>query len=111
MYFTNILVVSLAVFLGLVTAQTTTEPVTGIQGNATVVENNPPGIVYTATLPEKEFNNPADPRGNIKGSIAAVAASNGIGVEFKVSFSNLPTSGGPFRTSFFHTFTFFPSLV
>ncbi|KAE8452238.1 hypothetical protein EG329_001705 [Mollisiaceae sp. DMI_Dod_QoI] len=95
MYTSSILAVSLAA-LSFVAAQTTTDPVTGIVGNASVVENNPPGLVYTATLPTTEFNNPADPRGNIKGSVAAVASSNGIGVDFKVSFSNFPTSGGPF---------------
>ncbi|RDW67722.1 hypothetical protein BP6252_09118 [Coleophoma cylindrospora] len=72
------------------------DPVTGALGNATVVENNPPGKVYKATLPEKEFFNPDDPRGNVKGSISAVANDNGIGVTFKVKFENLPTSGGPF---------------
>ncbi|RDW74047.1 hypothetical protein BP5796_07489 [Coleophoma crateriformis] len=72
------------------------DPLTGALGNATVVENNPPGKVYKATLPEKEFFNPDDPRGNVKGSISAVANDNGIGVTFKVKFENLPTSGGPF---------------
>ncbi|CZR50857.1 related to cytosolic Cu/Zn superoxide dismutase [Phialocephala subalpina] len=96
MYLFSILAVFLTVFSSLVTAQTTTEPITGIRGNASIVENNPPGVVYTATLPTTEFNNPTDPRGNIKGSVSAVAASNGIGVDFKVSFENLPTGGGPF---------------
>jgi len=85
--------VSLAVLLSCVGAQNTT---TGALGNASVVVNNPPGAVYVATLPTTEFNNPSDPRGNVKGSIAATANPNGIGVSFSVSFSNLPTSGGPF---------------
>lgn len=54
------------------------------------------GPVYTATLPEKEFFNPADPRGNVKGSVSATAGPGGVGVAFTVSISNLPTSGGPF---------------
>jgi len=82
--------------LGLVGAQSGGTVVTGLLGNATVVENNPPGVIYTATLPAVEFNNPSDPRGNIKGSISAVANANGIGVAFSVDFSNFPTSGGPF---------------
>ncbi|KUJ22546.1 uncharacterized protein LY89DRAFT_303129 [Mollisia scopiformis] len=95
--YSSILAVSLTGLLGLVAAQNTNvNPVTGIQGNATTVENNPPGMVYTATLPTTEFFNPSDPRGNVKGSVAAVASSSGIGVDFQVSFSNLPTSGGPF---------------
>jgi hypothetical protein len=84
--------------LAFVSAQSNTVPVTGTLGNATVVENNPPGIIYTATLPTKEFFNPEDPRGNVKGSVSATANPNGIGVSFQVSFENLPTSGGPFRT-------------
>jgi len=88
-----LLVGALFAFVG---AQTTTEPVTGILGNATVVEDNPPGLIYTATLPTKQFFNPEDPRGNIKGSVSATANPNGIGVSFNVNFENLPTSGGPF---------------
>jgi hypothetical protein len=86
--------------LSFAAAQSTTDPVTGILGNASVVENNPPGVVYTATLPEKQFFNPNDPRGNIKGSVVAVANPNGIGVSFQINVSNLPTSGGPFRKAF-----------
>ncbi|TVY34858.1 Cell surface Cu-only superoxide dismutase, partial [Lachnellula subtilissima] len=85
--------VSLAALLSCVGAQNIT---TGALGNATVVSNNPPGVVYAASLPTTEFNNPDDPRGNIKGSVAATANPNGIGVSISVSFSNLPTSGGPF---------------
>ncbi|KAF8866486.1 hypothetical protein BDZ45DRAFT_667757 [Acephala macrosclerotiorum] len=96
MYLFSILTVFLTVFTSIVAAQTTTEPVTGLRGNASIVENNPPGVVYIANLPTTEFFNPSDPRGNIKGSVSAVAAPNGIGVDFKVSFENLPTSGGPF---------------
>lgn len=85
--------------LGFVAAQSDGKdgPVTGILGNASVVEDNPPGIVYTATLPTTEFFNPTDRRGNIQGSVVAVANPNGIGVAFQVHFKNLPTSGGPFR--------------
>ena len=97
MYFTTVIPFFAAALLTCATAQTTTNPVTGTLGNATVVEDNPPGPIYVATLPEKEFFNPNDPRGNIKGSVSATANPNGIGVSFQVTFSNLPTSGGPFR--------------
>ena len=99
MYFTTVISVFVAALLTCAGAQTTTYPVTGTLGNATVVEDNPPGAIYVATLPEKEFFNPDDPRGNVKGSVSATANPNGIGVSFQVTFSNLPTSGGPFRTS------------
>jgi hypothetical protein len=97
MHSTAILTVFATTLLGLVNAQTTTEPVTGTLGNATVVENNPPNAVYTATLPETQFFNPKDPRGNVKGTVSATANANGIGITINVKFSNLPTSGGPFR--------------
>lgn len=96
MHSATILSVLAAAILGLVRAQSTGVPVTGILGNASVVEDNPPGVIYTATLPAKSFFDPQDPRGNIKGSVSAVANSNGIGVAFSVDFSNFPTSGGPF---------------
>ena len=96
MHSAAILSVLTTALFGLASAQSTDVPVTGILGNASVVENNPPGIIYTATLPAKGFFNPEDSRGNIKGAISAVANSNGIGVAFSVDFSNFPTSGGPF---------------
>jgi hypothetical protein len=67
-----------------------------VLGDAIPVLNNPVGPVYTATLPPVQFFNPADPRGNIKGSVSATAAPGGKGVQFTINFSNLPTSGGPF---------------
>lgn len=89
--------ISGATLLAQVAAQTTTVPVTGLLGNATVVEDNPIGATYVAVLPTTEFFDPEDPRGNIKGSVSGTAGPNGVGVSFTVSFSNLPTSGGPFR--------------
>ena len=66
-------------------------------GNATVVVNNPPGVVYAGKLPDTANWKAAYPDGgNAKGSIAAVANPDGIGVLFKVTFSNLPKEGGPF---------------
>lgn len=68
-------------------------PKTGELGNATVVENNPPGVIYAATLPDAAFFKGAQ---GVKGSIAAVANPDGVGVLFKVRFSGLPKEGGPF---------------
>ncbi|KAL1880815.1 hypothetical protein VTK73DRAFT_4985 [Phialemonium thermophilum] len=80
-----------------VAAASTDGPLTGELGNATVVVNNPAGIVYAGSLPQTANFKAAYPDGgNAKGSIAAVANPNGIGVLFKVSFSNLPKEGGPF---------------
>jgi hypothetical protein len=74
-------------------------PVVQALGNATVVTNNPAGVVYNATLPEQAFfRNTYPGGGNIEGYISAVANPDGVGVDFKVSFSNLPKEGGPFRT-------------
>ncbi|AEO66007.1 uncharacterized protein THITE_2113716 [Thermothielavioides terrestris NRRL 8126] len=71
-----------------------TGSVTGELGDATVVTNNPPGVVYKATFPESAFFAPAFPNGgNIKGEITAVANSNGTGVVFSVKLSNLPKIG------------------
>jgi len=91
-----ILAVFTTTLLGLAHAQSTGYPVTGTLGNATIPENNPIGTIYVATLPDTEFFNPDDPRGNIKGSVSATANPDGIGVQFQIQFSNLPTSGGPF---------------
>lgn len=83
--------------LAMANAQTTINPVTGILGNATTTEENPPGLIFSAALPSTQFFNSGDPRGNVKGLVSATVNPNGIGVSFQVSFSNLPTSGGPFR--------------
>lgn len=67
-------------------------------GNASAITDNPAGAAYIATLPEEAFDKNAHPNGgNIKGSVQAVSMPNGEGVMFHVSFSNLPSTGGPFR--------------
>jgi hypothetical protein len=113
MQFATLFSLASAIVLTGVKAQSNTVPVTGvcehlplkydkltsasqILGNATTV-TNPKGPVYTAVLPTTEYFNPSDPRGNVKGSVSITAAPNGIGVSIQVSFSNFPTSGGPFR--------------
>ncbi|KAJ9164962.1 Superoxide dismutase [Coniochaeta hoffmannii] len=70
---------------------------TGDLGNATVVVNNAVGTYYAATLPDTAFDKAAFPNGgNVQGSITATSSPDGIGVWFKVQFSNLPKEGGPF---------------
>jgi hypothetical protein len=67
------------------------------QQDAPEVTNNPVGVAYTAVLPDEAFNTATFPDGgNIKGSVSAVAADDGRGVQFTVKFSNLPKTGGPF---------------
>ncbi|KAK4230644.1 hypothetical protein QBC38DRAFT_19985 [Podospora fimiseda] len=79
------------------TSVTPEGPETGKLGNATIVTNNPIGVVYKATFPEKAWFAPAYPEGdNVKGDISAVAAPDGKGVVFTVKLSNLPKEGGPF---------------
>ncbi|KAI9782899.1 MAG: hypothetical protein M1839_004373 [Geoglossum umbratile] len=69
--------------LAVASAQTST----GKLGDALVVTDNPVGAVYVAALSDG---------GKVSGSVSAVAASNGTGVSFTVSFKDLPKSGGPF---------------
>lgn len=73
--------------LALATAQSTTTPVTGALGDAPVVNDNPKGATYVATLP---------PAKGPTGTVTAVAANNGTGVVFNVNVSGFPSSGGPF---------------
>ncbi|KAK5663406.1 hypothetical protein OQA88_3835 [Cercophora sp. LCS_1] len=80
-----------------VSTLTPSGPPTGKLGNATVVENNPVGVVYVATFPKEPFFKGAYPDGgNIQGSVVASAASDGVGVQFTIRWSNLPKTGGPF---------------
>lgn len=66
-------------------------------GNATIVRNNPPGVVYRAEFPKDSFFKDAYPDGgNIEGSVIAVANPNGVGVIFSIDWQNLPKAGGPF---------------
>lgn len=95
MHLTTLALPLVAAWLAYVFAQSSSGPVTGLLGNATVVTGNPVGVWYMATLTDTEFFNPDDPRGNIKGSVIATAHPDGVGVDFQVTFANLPTSGGP----------------
>ncbi|TKA62800.1 hypothetical protein B0A49_09659 [Cryomyces minteri] len=62
---------------------------TGLFGDAAVTRNNPIGEVYIATLPDSTIT-------AVRGQVIATAAEDGTGVAFVVTFSGLPTSGGPF---------------
>jgi hypothetical protein len=56
---------------------------------APLVTGNPTGATYIATLPVKEGS-------PLRGAIVAESGPDGAGVKFKVSFSGLPATGGPF---------------
>lgn len=74
-----------------------TAAATAAASSASVVTNNPPGAVYTATLPSAAFDTAAFPDGgNVKGAVYAVSSPDGTGVMFQVKFSGLPSEGGPF---------------
>jgi hypothetical protein len=64
--------------------------------NAVVVEGNPSNRAFIATLPEEPFFQAGSLDGNVQGYVSARAGPGGVGVTFEVSFSNLPTEGGPF---------------
>ncbi|RDA94442.1 hypothetical protein CP533_2275 [Ophiocordyceps camponoti-saundersi (nom. inval.)] len=72
---------------GLVAAQGTQD--------APVIKSNPSGASFEAQLPAQAFT-AGSLNGNVKGSIVASTPSDGVGVEFKVRFENVPQEGGPF---------------
>ncbi|KAI1126107.1 superoxide dismutase [Nemania abortiva] len=72
--------------------------ITGQLGDAIAVLDNPVGKQGIATLPDKPFFTSGSVDGNVKGTVKATAGANGVGVDFEVSFSNLPKEGGPFSS-------------
>ncbi|KAI1386590.1 superoxide dismutase [Hypoxylon trugodes] len=70
--------------------------VTGQLGDATVTTNNPVGKSVLATLPKDPFWNTGTLDGNVQGYVSAKSGADGSGVDYEVSFSNLPKEGGPF---------------
>jgi len=64
--------------------------------NAVVVEGNPIGASYVATLPEEPAFTTGSLDGNVKGSVSAKTGPGGVGVTYDVKFSNIPKEGGPF---------------
>ncbi|KAI0109953.1 superoxide dismutase [Daldinia grandis] len=69
--------------------------VTGQLGDAAVTTGNPIGKTAVATLPEQAFWK-GSLNGNVRGSVVAKSGANGEGVDYEISFSNLPQEGGPF---------------
>lgn len=65
---------------------------TGALGDAAVVQKNPAGVTYTATLPNS-------PSSGVRGSVSGTSNANGTGVLFSVNLSGFPAASlGPFRT-------------
>lgn len=65
---------------------------TGALGDAAIVQKNPVGVTYTATLPNS-------PSSGVRGSVSGTSNANGTGVLFSVSLSGFPAASlGPFRT-------------
>lgn len=63
---------------------------TGKLGDAAIVQGNPVGVTYTATLPDS-------PTTDVRGSVAGTTNANGTGVNFVINLSGLPDpSLGPF---------------
>jgi len=75
--------------IGAVLAQSSSNPVTGSLGNATVSTNNPEGAYYIAVLPNLENT-------NIRGAVVASTTPDRTGVSFQVTLNGFPTDGGPF---------------
>lgn len=66
---------------------------TGKLGDAAIVQNNPVGVTYTATLPNSNTT-------GIRGYVSGTSAANGTGVTFNVNLSGFPSAAlGPFRES------------
>ena len=89
---------TLASGLALASAQAPTPVpgVTGQLGNAAIVEDNPAGVSYVATLPESDTT-------NIRGSVVGTSNANGTGVNIQVSLSGFPDASlGPFCKSLTH---------
>jgi hypothetical protein len=68
------------------------------------VTNNPIGKQAIAVIPPKPFFTAGSLHGNVRGSVKATTGAKGVGVDFEVTLSNLPTEGGPFSM-------FFPMLI
>lgn len=70
---------------------------TGKLGNAQIVQGNPAGVAYQATLPDSDTFTDT----TIRGSIKATSNANGTGLVFSVDFTGFPpeAGNGPFRMS------------
>ncbi len=66
---------------------------TGQLGDAAVVQKNPVGVTYTATLPNS-------PSSGVRGYVSGTSNANGTGVTFNINLSGFPMASlGPFCTS------------
>ncbi|KAL8859362.1 MAG: hypothetical protein Q9178_004040 [Gyalolechia marmorata] len=64
--------------------------VTGRLGDAEIVDDNVPGVTYTAFLPNRTTS-------NLRGFVAGTSNANGTGVNFAISVSGFPDESlGPF---------------
>ncbi|KAI1295826.1 superoxide dismutase [Xylaria venustula] len=88
-------ILSLSAMGACVLAQNAT---TGKLGDAIVVTDNPVGKKAIAVLPKEPFFTSGSLAGNVKGTVKATTGAHGVGVEFEVTFSNLPKEGGPFSS-------------
>ncbi len=88
--------VALAGLVALVSAQATIDgKVTGVLGDAEVVNDNPEGVTYTANLLDKNTS-------SIRGYISGSSAPDGKGVVFTVEFTGFPSTAlGPY--SMYHS--------
>ncbi|OTA93769.1 hypothetical protein M434DRAFT_395303 [Hypoxylon sp. CO27-5] len=64
--------------------------------DAPVTTGNPAGVSARAVLPPEAFWTSGSLSGNVEGYVLARSSANGSGLDYEVSFSNLPTEGGPF---------------
>ena len=66
---------------------------TGKLGNATITQDNPLGVTYSAVLPDSNTT-------GIRGYVAGTSNSNGTGVVFNINLYGFPSEAlGPFRKS------------
>ncbi|KAI1416826.1 hypothetical protein F5Y13DRAFT_101024 [Hypoxylon sp. FL1857] len=68
----------------------------GSNYTAPVTTGNPAGVSAKAVLPPQAFWTGGSLNGNVEGYVLARSAANGSGLDYEVSFSNLPAEGGPF---------------
>ncbi len=88
--------VAFAGLVALASAQATIDgKVTGVLGDAEIVNDNPEGVTYTANLLDKNTS-------SIRGFISGSSALDGTGVIFTVEFTGFPsTELGPY--SMYHS--------
>jgi hypothetical protein len=80
--------------LTLFASQSIAAPATvrSVPGTAPKVDTNPVGPQYTAYLPGGA---------GIQGWLSDTANNDGKGTTWEANFTNLPSTGGPFRTLYF----------